>query len=208
MPFCISCGARVEPGVQSCTACQGKAAMSRGCPRCGAPVGGPQSRFCITCGAPLAATPAAPAPAALKYPAGQDQQRPGGRIAGPETASARAAPPPGAGSPAGTPPRAIPGGTPKAAALIDGARKERGAIYQRLGRQFLAACYEGKLPYDRLPDDLARQVQGGIAAMRKGHAALASAGICPRCLEPALSGSPQTCSRCRLVVPTPATPRA
>jgi hypothetical protein len=52
-----------------------------------------------------------------------------------------------------------------------------------------------------MPEELARQAQSGIRTIRKGHAALAKAGICPRCLEGALAGDPPTCAKCRLVVP-------
>lgn len=74
-------------------------------------------------------------------------------------------------------------------------------MYQRLGRQLIGACYEGRLRYDALPDELARQTQAGIETIRKGHASLARSGVCPRCLETTLAGTPATCSRCKLVVP-------
>ncbi len=94
-----------------------------------------------------------------------------------------------------------PGGDAKAAGLVEAARRERQAVYQRLGRSLLAACYQGKLPYDVLPMELRRQTEGGIAIIRRGHAVLVQAGICPRCLEPALSGELPVCGRCGLRVP-------
>lgn len=175
MPFCVGCGVRVEPGVRQCPACEARSAM-RGCPRCGAPLAGQQSRFCVACGAALApSSPAAPA-----------------------TASGQAGAPPARSAPPQAPRPAL---AKDDRADIDSARQARAAIYQRLGRLLLGACYEGKLPYDRLPDELARQARAGIETIRKGHVALAAAGVCPRCLEATLSGDPPTCSRCRLVVP-------
>jgi hypothetical protein len=87
------------------------------------------------------------------------------------------------------------------------AREERAGVYQRLGRLLISSCYDGKLPYDRMPEELARQTRAGIETIRKGHAQLAAAGICPRCLEPTLSGDPPTCRRCRLIVPAVPAPR-
>jgi hypothetical protein len=186
MAFCIGCGVRVDPNVRYCPVCAGKEAAAKGCPRCGVPLPGPQSRFCVACGAPIAAAAEGTAgPAAVSRPPA------------PAKPISAAAPPASA---------ATTSRSPSIAARIEAAQKERGAIYQRLGRHLIAACYEGKLPYEKMPEDLARQVQGGIQAIRKGHASLAEAGICPRCLEPALSGDPRKCARCGLLIPVAGQP--
>jgi hypothetical protein len=87
--------------------------------------------------------------------------------------------------------------------LVETTRRERQAVYQRLGRFLVAACYEGTVGYTSLPKELGQQIQAGIQTIRKGHAGLVQAGICPRCLEAGLGGEPTTCPRCHLVVPPP-----
>jgi hypothetical protein len=190
-------------------------------------VAGAQSRFCIACGAALAPAPESAGPAAPAPASASAQTAPG-------TATSRSAqtPPPSPASTAAT--SAAPGvkaaavsppaaarsdsrpaaprraGSPFAEAdvkrLVEAARRERAAVYQRLGRVLLGACYEGKLPYERLTDELARQAKAGIGSIRKSHAALAARGVCPRCLEASLAGDPPTCARCRLVVPAAGRP--
>jgi hypothetical protein len=208
MPFCIGCGVRVDGGAERCPACESKVAESRRCPQCGAPAGGAASRFCVVCGAPLGA------PVARASGVGTPQATPTmNRMATPPAVQASSTPHPlpnrsgeTAGSRRSVGSAAGPAADPVAVSsgsLVETTRRERQAVYQRLGRSLVAACYEGAVAYPSLPKELGQQIQAGIQTIRKGHAGLVEAGICPRCLEAGLGGEPMTCPRCHLVVPPP-----
>lgn len=201
MPFCVGCGVRVEAGTQRCPACSAKAAARRSCVRCGRPEESATARFCVACGAAYDSGPVsapagpAPIPRADQVVTRDPARRPVPVTADPAGPASTPTGPSAAERPAGT------GSVSAAAALVQETRRQRQDVYQRLGRLLLAACYEGKLPFDLLPSELAKQARGGIESIRRGHGRLVQAGVCPRCLEPALSGAPPECGRCGLRVP-------
>jgi hypothetical protein len=247
VPFCIQCGLRVDPGEQTCAACQAREAGVPVCKRCGMIARSADAQFCIQCGnrfpvkqgpqgqgapsspPPPAAAQAPPAPQTAPPPSAAHQTaaappapappQPTHPLQAQSTSLVPPAPPnvppepsilrdeTGAGRErAGAPvqPGSAPGvraveevgqeSTP--AGILESVGRRREATYHRLGRTLLTLCYQGKLPYEQLPEDLAREVREGIDRIRRGHAELIAAGICPSCQKPALAGTPPKCSEC------------
>jgi hypothetical protein len=208
MPFCVSCGVRVEPGVERCAACQGRSEATRRCGQCGTPAGGPQSRFCIVCGAAMeGSSPATPA-AATTAPATAATQPAATAHSSAATQAADAKQPSVAPQPLTAGPLTAISPSAPNGPLIESTRRDRQVIYQRLGRLVLSECVEGKISYDVLPEAVAQQIRGAVLSIRRGHVALASAGICPRCLAPDPSGDPPTCRQCTLILPVTAQTKA
>ena len=193
MPFCVGCGVRVAAGMERCATCLGRAS-SRHCTQCGAPAGSATARFCVACGATfVAGTDAAP-PRPPDLPSS-------GQMGSTQSPTAQGVAP-------GAQPRPVPQSqsAEAVASLIETTRRDRQAIYQRLGRSFLAACYEGQLRAGALSAELGRQTDSSIESIRKGHRKLVDAGICPRCLQAGIAGSPPRCPRCGLVIQAAPTP--